>query len=52
MLFYIIISLLEDSVHQKDILNFLLLKESLRDVKIYSSSLYTFAIKSRIQIYS
>lgn len=53
MLFYIIISQLEDdSVCQKDILNFVLLKKSLRDVKIYSSSLYIFVIKSKIQMYS
>lgn len=48
MLFYIIISQGEDdSVWQKGILNFLLLEISLRDVKIYSSSLYIFAIKKQ-----
>lgn len=45
MLFYIIISQLEDdSDHQKDMLDFLSLKISFRDVKIYSSALYIFAI--------
>lgn len=51
MLFYIISQVEDDSVWQKGILN-LLLKISLWDVKIYSSSLYIFAIKKQNSNYS